>query len=194
MPDGKARLAILISGAGTNMEAIARAGQAPDYPAQVVLVLSNRANAEGLARAAALGLPTETLPHRDFPTREAFDEALHERLTAHGVEAIALAGFMRILSPGFLRHWNGRIVNIHPSLLPKYPGLDTHARALAAGDTQAGATVHLVTQDLDSGPILAQATVPILASDTPETLAARVRAAEHRLYPDALRAFLATLT
>jgi formyltetrahydrofolate-dependent phosphoribosylglycinamide formyltransferase len=196
MPDARARhrLAILISGRGTNMEAIADAAQAPGYPAEIVLVLSNRAGAEGLARAAARGIPAETLPHRDFPTRAAFDEALHARLMAHRVEAIALAGFMRILTAPFIRNWEGRIVNIHPSLLPKYPGLDTHARALAAADSEAGATVHLVTPDLDSGPILAQARVPILPSDTPETLAARVQAAEHALYPEALAAFLRTLT
>jgi formyltetrahydrofolate-dependent phosphoribosylglycinamide formyltransferase len=125
--------------------------------------------------------------------REAFDAALSETLDAHGITAIALAGFMRILTPGFIRRWQGRIVNIHPSLLPLYPGLDTHARALAAGDTHAGCTVHLVTEELDSGPILAQAHVPILPGDTPDSLAARVLEAEHRLYPPALADFLRTL-
>ena len=189
----KRRLAVLISGRGSNMEALARAAQAPDYPAEIVLVASSKAAAAGLEAAAALGLPTATVPARDHPTRDSFDAALTAALEAHGAEAIALAGFMRILTPGFIRRWEGRIVNIHPSLLPKYPGLDTHARALASGDAEAGCTVHIVTDALDDGPTLAQARVPILPDDTPETLAARVLAAEHRLYPQALASFLATL-
>lgn len=188
------RLAVLISGRGSNMEALARAAQAPDYPAEIVLVASSKAGAAGLETAAALGLPTITIPSRDHPGRDSFDAALTAALEANGTEAIALAGFMRILTPGFIRRWHGRIVNIHPSLLPKYPGLDTHARALAAGDTEAGCTVHIVTETLDDGPTLAQARVPILAHDTPETLAARVLEAEHRLYPQALADFLCTLS
>lgn len=189
----KRRLAILISGRGSNMEALARAAQAPDYPAEIVLVASSKAGAAGLETAAALSLPTATIPSRDHPSRDSFDAALTAVLEAHGTEAIALAGFMRILTPGFIRRWQGRIVNIHPSLLPRYPGLDTHARALAAGDTQAGCTVHMVTETLDDGPILAQGTVPILPGDTPDTLAVRVLEQEHRLYPQALAAFLRTL-
>ncbi len=175
------------------MEALARAAASPAYPAEIVLVLSSRANAAGLETAAAMGLPTLAIPAREHPTRESFDAALTLALQAHGTEAIALAGFLRILTPGFIRHWHGRIVNIHPSLLPKYPGLDTHARALAAGDTEAGCTVHIVTETLDDGPVLASARVPVLPADTPETLAARVLAAEHRLYPPALAEFLRTL-
>lgn len=189
-PVRRVRLAILISGRGSNMEAIARAAQASDYPAEVVLVVSNRAEAAGLARAAALGVPTAVVPHREFPSREAFEEALHALLAAHRVEAVALAGFMRVLTEGFVRRWEGRMVNIHPSLLPLYPGLDTHARALAAGDREAGATVHLVTPVLDSGPVLAQARVPVLPGDTPETLAARVLEAELALYPRAIADWL----
>ena len=187
------KLAVLISGRGSNMEALARAAQAPEYPAEIVLVASSKAGAAGLETAAALGLPTAVVPSRDHPTRDSFDAALTTALEAHGTEAIALAGFMRILTPGFIRRWQGRIVNIHPSLLPKYPGLDTHARALAAGDTEAGCTVHIVTETLDDGPTLAQARVPVHPGDTPETLAARVLEAEHRLYPQALAGFLRTL-
>ncbi len=190
---GKRRLAVLISGRGSNMEALARAAQAPDYPAGIVLVASSKAGAAGLETAATLGLPTAVIPARDHPTRDSFDAALTAALESCGTEAIALAGFMRILTPGFIRRWQGRIVNIHPSLLPKYPGLDTHARALEAGDAQGGCTVHIVTETLDDGPILAQTAVPIRAHDTAETLAARVLEAEHRLYPQALAAFLATL-
>jgi formyltetrahydrofolate-dependent phosphoribosylglycinamide formyltransferase len=175
------------------MEALARAAQAPEYPAEIVLVASSKAGAAGLETAAALGLPTAVVPSRDHPSRDSFDAALTQALESHGTEAIALAGFMRILTPGFIRRWQGRIVNIHPSLLPKYPGLDTHARALAAGDTEAGCPVHIVTETLDDGPTLAQARVPIVGGDTPETLAARVLEAEHRLYPQALADFLRTL-
>jgi formyltetrahydrofolate-dependent phosphoribosylglycinamide formyltransferase len=189
----KRRLAVLISGRGSNMEALAKAAQAPDYPAEIVLVAASKASAAGLETAAALGLATATIPSRDHPSRESFDAALTAALESHGTEAIALAGFMRILTPGFIRRWQGRIVNIHPSLLPKYPGLDTHARALAAGDSEAGCTVHIVTEILDDGPILAQGTVPIRPGDTPDTLSARVLACEHSLYPQALAGFLRTL-
>jgi formyltetrahydrofolate-dependent phosphoribosylglycinamide formyltransferase len=189
----KRRLAVLISGRGSNMEALAKAALAPDYPAEIVLVASSKAAATGLETAAALGLPTLAIPSRDHPTRESFDAALTQALEAHGAEAIALAGFMRILTPAFIHRWQGRIVNIHPSLLPKYPGLDTHARALAAGDSEAGCTVHIVTETLDDGPLLAQARVHVLPGDTPETLAARVLESEHSLYPQALATFLRTL-
>ncbi len=185
-PVGRVRLAILISGRGANMEAIVRAARDPAYPAEVALVVSNRADAPGLARAEALGVPTAVVPHRAFAGREAFEAALLSVLEAHRVEAVALAGFMRVLTAGFVRRFEGRMVNIHPSLLPLYPGLDTHARALAAGDREAGATVHLVTAELDSGPILAQVRVPVLPGDTAETLAARVHAAELALYPGAI--------
>ncbi len=181
-----ARLAILISGRGSNMEAIVRAAQAPDYPARVVLVLANKADAAGLHFAAANGIEAVALPHKAFPTREAFDAALHAELAARQIDFIALAGFMRILTPGFIRQWPGRIVNIHPSLLPKYPGLHTHQRAIEAGDKEAGCSVHIVTEELDGGPVLAQARVAIMPDDTAQTLAAKVLLQEHAVFAPAL--------
>ena len=160
-----------------------------DHPAFPVLVASNDPAAGGLAKAAALGIPTAALDNRAYPSREAFEADLARILDAANPDVICLAGFMRILTPGFIRHYEGRMLNIHPSLLPKYPGLHTHARALAAGDTEAGCTVHEVTADLDAGPILGQARVPVLPGDTPDTLAARVLIQEHRLYPAVLRRF-----
>lgn len=183
------RVAILISGSGSNMVALAQSMQG-DHPARPCLVLSNRPDAGGLARAAGMGIPTAVVDHRCFGTnRAAFEEALQEALAAARPDLIALAGFMRILGPNFVRAHAGRMMNIHPSLLPKYRGLDTHARAIAAGDTEAGCTVHEVTPALDDGPILGQARVPVLPDDTPETLAARVLPMEHRLYPLVLRRF-----
>ncbi len=170
------------------MVTLAKAARQPGYPAELVLVLSNKADAGGLETAADMGIETLALSHRDFPSRQAFDAALSAELKARGIEVVALAGFMRILSPGFMREWDGRIVNIHPSLLPKYPGLHTHERAIEAGDAEAGCTVHVVTEVLDDGPLIAQARVPILNGDTPERLAARVLAEEHRIYPQALAA------
>jgi phosphoribosylglycinamide formyltransferase 1 len=181
------RIAILISGRGSNMAALLAAAADPAYPASVVLVLSNRADAPGLEHAAAACVPTVVVESRSFGgNRAAFEGAMEAELARHGVELVALAGFMRVLTPGFVRRWEGRMVNIHPSLLPAFPGLDTHARALAAGVKLHGCTVHLVSADVDEGPILAQAAVPVLGSDTPETLAARVLEQEHRLYPAAL--------
>ncbi|MEM9975306.1 MAG: phosphoribosylglycinamide formyltransferase [Pseudomonadota bacterium] len=181
------RVAILISGGGSNMAALADS-MAGDHPARPVLVLSNTPSAGGLAKARARDIATACIDHRPFKgDRAAFETALHDTLVAQGPDLICLAGFMRILTPGFVRRWPGRILNIHPSLLPKYPGLNTHARALAAGDAEAGCTVHEVTEALDAGPILGQARVPIAPGDTPETLAARVLTMEHRLYPEALR-------
>lgn len=170
------------------MISLAKAAQGPNYPAELALVFSNKADAAGLETAAAMGIETLALSHRAYPTREAFDAALSAELKARGIEVVALAGFMRILTPGFMREWEGRIVNIHPSLLPKYPGLHTHQRALEAGDAEAGCTVHVVTEVLDDGPVLAQARVSVLPGDTPDTLAARILAEEHRIYPDALAA------
>ena len=187
----KARLAVLISGRGSNMEAIVRAAQAQEYPATVALVLANRDDAAGLDFARAQDIEALALPHKAYPSREAFDAALDAALRARSITAIALAGFMRILTPGFIRQWEGRIVNIHPSLLPKYPGLHTHQRAIDAGDAEAGCTVHIVTEILDDGPILAQASVPVLSTDTPDTLAARILVEEHRIYPAALAEHLA---
>jgi len=181
------RVAILISGGGANIVKLVRA-MTGDFPARPVLVLSNMPGAGGLARAHALGLPTATVDSR-ARTRAAFEADLIATLDAANPDIIALAGFMRILTPDFIRHYPGRMLNIHPSLLPKYPGLHTHARALAAGDTQAGCTVHEVTADLDAGPILGQTAVPILPGDTEDSLAARVLVQEHLLYPATLRNF-----
>lgn len=183
------RVAILISGGGSNMLALLKDMKQGGY-AQPVLVASNDPAATGLEKAAALGVPTAAVDHRPFgKDREAFEAALCEKIDAANPDILCLAGFMRILTPGFIRRYQGRMLNIHPSLLPKYPGLHTHARALAAGDAEAGCTVHEVTADLDAGPILGQARVPILPGDTEETLAARVLTQEHRLYPAVLRRF-----
>ncbi|MBL9072538.1 phosphoribosylglycinamide formyltransferase [Tabrizicola sp.] len=184
------RVAILISGGGSNMLALVR-DMDENHPARPVLVASNDPSAGGLAKAAALNIPTAALDHRTYPTREAFEADLAQHIDAASPDIICLAGFMRILTPGFIRRYEGRMLNIHPSLLPKYPGLHTHARALAAGDREAGCTVHEVTADLDAGPILGQARVPVLPGDSEETLAARVLTMEHRLYPAVLRRFAA---
>ena len=176
------KLAILISGRGSNMEAILEAARDPAYPAQPVLVLSNRPDAKGLETATAAGIAHKTYGK----DREAFERAMHEQLTEAGVEIIALAGFMRVLTPWFVNKWQGRMVNIHPSLLPKYKGLDTHQRALDAGDTEAGCTVHWVSPGVDDGEIIQQASLPILPGDTADSLAARLLPVEHRLYPEAL--------
>lgn len=182
------RVAVLISGRGSNMAALIAASQVPDYPAEIVLVVSNRPEAAGLAQARAAGIATTVVDHTAFAgDREAFDRALDAELATAGIELICLAGFMRLLTPWFVNRWNGRLLNIHPSLLPQFKGLHTHRRALAAGVKRHGATVHFVVAELDSGPIVAQDTVPVLESDTEETLAARVLEAEHRLYPAALR-------
>ncbi len=185
------RVAILISGGGSNMLALVRS-MTGGHPARPCLVLSNVPGAGGLARAMALGIPVATVDHRPFgKDRAGFEAALMAALVPHAPDILCLAGFMRILTPGFTARWAGRMLNIHPSLLPKYPGLDTHARALAAGDREAGCSVHEVTADLDAGPILGQARVPVLPGDTPERLAARVLEQEHRLYPAVLRRFAA---
>jgi formyltetrahydrofolate-dependent phosphoribosylglycinamide formyltransferase len=182
----RARLGLLISERGSNMAAILAAA-GPDYPAEPVLVLSNRADAAGLEVAKARGVPTTVVESRVFKgDRTGFEAAMEAELARHGVEIIALAGFMRVLTPNFVRRWEGRLINIHPSLLPAFPGLDTHAQALAAGVRLHGCTVHLVTAGVDEGPILAQAAVPVLPRDTEASLAARVLAEEHKLYPAAL--------
>ncbi|TGN67302.1 phosphoribosylglycinamide formyltransferase [Paracoccus liaowanqingii] len=185
------RVAILISGGGSNMVRLVQ-DMTGDHPARPVLVASNDPEAGGLKRAADLGVATAAVDHRDFPRdREGFEAALLEPLLAARPDIICLAGFMRILTPGFVQRFAGRMINIHPSLLPKYPGLHTHARAIAAGDAQAGCTVHLVTPELDAGPLLGQARVPILPGDDADALAARVLVQEHRLYPAVLRRFAA---
>ena len=181
------RLAILISGQGSNMAALVRSTRDEDWPVQVAAVVSNRPDAPGLARARELGVAAEVLPHAAFERRDAFDDALAARLDALRVDVVVLAGFMRILSEPFVRRFEGRLVNVHPSLLPAFTGLDTHARALRAGVRVHGATVHLVTPALDHGPILAQAAVPVLDGDDAAVLGARVLRAEHRLLPRAVR-------
>ncbi len=185
------RVAILLSGGGSNMVALAQS-MTGDHPARPVLVMANSAGAGGLDKARALGIDTDFVDHRPYKgDRSAFEQALHDRLVQAQPDILCLAGFMRVLTEGFVRRWHGRMLNIHPSLLPKYRGLHTHARALAADDAQHGCTVHEVTPELDEGPILGQATVPVLAGDTPDTLAARVLIMEHRLYPAVLRRFAA---
>ena len=180
-------IVILISGRGSNMEAIVRACEAEGWNARVAAVISNRADSAGLAFAAMRGIATAVVDHRAFASREAFDAALASAVEAHAPDAVALAGFMRILTPAFVGRFEGRLVNVHPSLLPAFAGLHTHRRALEAGCKLAGATVHFVTSELDHGPIVAQAVVPVLASDTEASLAARVLDREHVIYPRALR-------
>jgi phosphoribosylglycinamide formyltransferase-1 len=180
-------LAILISGQGSNMASLVRACRERRWPARIVAVIAASEAAPGIGLARGMDVPTEVLAHRSFLTREAFDAALAARLDALSVDVVALAGFMRILGDAFVRRFEGRLLNIHPSLLPAFPGLDTHSRALAAGVRLHGATVHLVTAALDHGPILAQAVVPVRDGDDPSTLAARVLRAEHRIYPAAVQ-------
>ncbi len=182
----RAKIAILISGRGSNMVSLLEAAQAPDYPAEIVLVASNRPDAPGLARAAEAGLATEAVDHRAFSDRAAFERALDAALRRHGVEFLVLAGFMRVLTPWFVEAWAGRMLNIHPSLLPLFRGTHTHAQALAAGVRVHGCTVHFVVPELDAGPIVAQAAVPVLPDDDEHALSARVLVQEHRLYPAAL--------
>ena len=184
----KKRVAVLISGRGSNMTALIEATKAKDYPAEIVLVLSNRPDAAGLARAQQAGAATIVIDHRPFgQDREAFERALDAELRRHRVDLICLAGFMRLLTPWFIGRWRGRLLNIHPALLPQFKGLSTHRRALEAGVERHGATVHFVVEDTDAGPIVAQQSVPVLKDDTEATLAARVLEVEHRLYPEALR-------
>jgi phosphoribosylglycinamide formyltransferase 1 len=181
------RVAILISGRGANMAALIAAAKDSRYPAEIAVVVSNRVDAAGVRRAAREGIATVTVEHARFGTdREGFERALQAVLTAHDVELVCLAGFLRLFTPWFVSQWSGRMINIHPALLPSFKGLHTHERALAAGVKIHGATVHFVVPDMDSGPIIAQAAVPVLDDDTPDTLAARVLAAELRIYPLAL--------
>jgi phosphoribosylglycinamide formyltransferase-1 len=185
----KARVGILISGRGSNMASLVEAARNPDCPYEVVLVVSNVPDAPGLALAASNGIPTFAASHKGMKRAE-FDRLVDGALRDAGVEYVALAGYMRLLSPEFVAGWSGRMINIHPSLLPAYKGLDTHERALAAGDTRHGCTVHIVTEALDDGPILAQAEIPILDGDDADALATRVLIEEHKLYPAALADFV----
>jgi phosphoribosylglycinamide formyltransferase 1 len=184
------RIVILISGRGSNMQAIALRCAAEGWPAQVVAVIANRPDAAGLAFAQQRGIATAVVDHRAFASRDAFDAALADAIDAHRPDLVVLAGFMRILGAGFVRRYEGRMLNIHPSLLPAFPGLHTHRRAIEAGCKLAGATVHFVTPELDHGPIVAQAAVPVLPGDDEDTLAARVLAREHVIYPLAVRWFV----
>jgi phosphoribosylglycinamide formyltransferase-1 len=184
---GRKRVGVLISGRGSNLKSLMEACCAPDYPAEIVLVISNRPDAPGLAHAAEVGIPTEIIDHKLYKTRSAFDAELDRALRDAGVEILCNAGFMRLLTEGFVEAWRDRQLNIHPSLLPAFRGLHPQRQALEAGVTISGATVHFVRMEMDSGPIVAQAAVPVKPGDTEETLAARILAAEHRLYPQALR-------
>jgi len=181
------KVAILISGRGSNMTALIEAAKAPDYPAEIVGVLSNKAAAPGLETAASHGIATASLAQSKFPSREMFEDTMTQVLDSWEVDYVCLAGFMRILGEDFVNHWRGRLINIHPSLLPAYKGLDTHARIIADGATEHGCSVHYVTPGLDEGPVILQARVPVMTGDTAETLAARVLVEEHRIYPEALR-------
>jgi phosphoribosylglycinamide formyltransferase-1 len=176
----------MISGRGSNLQALLDAAAQPDYPAEIALVLSNVAGVQGLARAEAAGVATAVVPHRDFAERRGFEEVVTRRLEEAGCTLVAQAGFMRVVTPWFVAHWRDHLINIHPSLLPAFPGLHTHARALEAGVRLHGCTVHFVRDEVDQGPIIGQAAVPVLPGDTPDDLSARVLAAEHRLYPRCL--------
>lgn len=180
---------ILISGRGSNLQAIVDAVRAGKLPVELRAVISNNPDAAGLKQARAAGVHTEVVDHRAYPTRAAFEQALAQAIDRHAPKLVALAGFMRILGRDFIERYHGRLINIHPSLLPKYPGLGTHARVLAAGETRHGASVHFVIPDVDAGPVILQAAVPVLPDDTSETLAKRVLQEEHRIYPLAIRWF-----
>lgn len=181
------KVAILISGRGSNMTALIDAASDRDYPAEIVLVISDKADAQGLGIARARGIATQVVARRDHPSKDAHDAAIHKALTGAGVDIVALAGYMRLLTTPFVELWQGRMINVHPSLLPLFRGLDTHRRAIEAGMRVAGCTVHFVTPEMDGGPIIAQAAVPIRVGDDADALAARVLRAEHRLYPLALK-------
>jgi phosphoribosylglycinamide formyltransferase-1 len=184
----KKRVAVLISGRGSNMTALIEAAKAKDYPAEIVLVVSNRPDALGLARAQQAGIATALIDHTRFgKDRGAFERALDAELHAKQIEIVCLAGFMRLLTPWFVERWSGRVINIHPALLPQFKGLDTHRRALEAGVEEHGATVHFVSTGMDEGPVILQKSVPVLGSDTEASLAARVLEVEHQIYPQALR-------
>ena len=185
----KKHVGILISGRGSNMMALVEAARAPDYPAQIAVVISNRPDAPGLLWAKAHAIPTVALDHKAYATRPAFEEEMHSALVAHRVDLVACCGFMRLMTPDFVDIWRDKMLNIHPSLLPAYKGLHTHERALADGVRIVGCTVHIVRLEMDAGPIIAQAAVPVLEGDTADTLSARVLAAEHKLYPHALALF-----
>lgn len=183
----KKPVAVLISGNGSNLQALIDACAVPDYPAKIVLVISNKEDAQGLKRAETAKIATKIISHKIFPDRDAFDGALHKAIVASGAELVCLAGFMRLLTAGFVKKWEGKMINIHPSLLPSFKGMHTHEEALAAGVKIHGCTVHFVVPEMDSGPIIIQAAVPVLPGDNPKTLGDRVLKAEHQIYPHALK-------
>lgn len=183
----KKKIGVLLSGGGSNLQALIDASNKPDYPAEIVCVISNREDAYGLNRAREHDIPAHIINHKNFKTREAFDDTMQEMLERHNVEIVCLAGFMRLLSPTFVAAWQGRLLNIHPSLLPAFKGAHAVRDALQAGVKETGCTVHLVTDELDAGPILLQAKVPVLSDDTEETLHFRIHEVEHRIYPQALK-------
>lgn len=180
---------VLISGSGSNLQALIDSVAHDGNPARIAAVISNRADAYGLQRAKQAGIATELLDHKQFDGREAFDAALIQAIDVYQPDLVVLAGFMRILTPGFVQHYAGRLLNIHPSLLPRYKGLHTHQRALEAGDSEHGCSVHFVTEELDGGPLVVQAVLPVMAGDTAESLASRVHRQEHQIYPLAVRWF-----
>ncbi|WP_206486366.1 phosphoribosylglycinamide formyltransferase [Thalassotalea sp. G2M2-11] len=177
------RIVVLISGSGSNLQAIIDACKTPDYPGEVVAVISNKADAYGLTRAADANIANHAISHKLFDSREQYDQALIKQIDAYQPDLVVLAGFMRILTPAFVQHFSGKLLNIHPSLLPKYQGLNTHQRAIDAGDTEHGVSVHFVTEELDGGPVVLQAKVPIFAEDNADILASRIHQQEHRIYP-----------
>ncbi|MBC7905214.1 MAG: phosphoribosylglycinamide formyltransferase [Rhodospirillaceae bacterium] len=183
----KKKVGVLVSGRGSNLQALLDAAKDPAFPAEIALVISNIPDVFALERAAKAGVPTQVIPHKGFPSRETFDAAMDAALRDAGVDFVCLAGFMRLLTKSFVEGWQGRMINIHPSLLPSFKGLHTHERAIEAGVKLHGCSVHLVTPELDDGPLLVQAAVPVLATDTPDTLAARVLEQEHKAYPLALK-------
>ncbi len=181
------KVGVFISGRGSNLQALIEAMQKPDFPARIVLVISNNLEAQGLEHARKAGIATEVINHRTYANREAFEKALDAKLTQYGVELVCLAGFMRLLTPWFTHEWRDKLINIHPSLLPLFPGLETHKKVLMAGVRKSGCTVHFVRSEMDHGPIILQSEVPVMAGDTEEKLAARVLEAEHKTYPEAVR-------
>ncbi len=181
------KIAVLISGRGSNLQALIDAGAGPGWPAAIVLVISNQPGAKGLERAEQAGIPTTVINHRDFDGRQPFDQAMTKAIEDAGTELVCLAGFMRLLSDAFVEHWRDRLINIHPSLLPAFKGLDVHQRVLDAGEEATGCTVHFVRPEMDTGPIIVQARVPVLDGDDADTLAARVLVEEHKIYPQAVR-------
>ncbi|MCF8496079.1 MAG: phosphoribosylglycinamide formyltransferase [Alphaproteobacteria bacterium] len=190
---GKLSLAVLISGRGSNLQALIDACEDPGFPAAIKIVVSNRPAVYGLERAQNHNIPVQAIDHKQYSSRETFEDALSDALERHAPDLICLAGFMRVLTPHFIRRWEGKIINIHPSLLPAYKGVDTHARVLADGGAESGCSVHYVTAELDSGPVIVQRRVPVLPGDTPDILAARILEQEHIAYPEAVRRIAETM-